>query len=272
MSDAIAAALYGTPSNAPAPGASAPAVVPMRSRSETISDSRTAAKLYGPAPTPPAPRDPAALKLATAMRGGRGVESEETKPVIVPAKIDKPHGTAAYAARAAEGEQQQSDDAQQVEPKGTDEPPASDAPVLTLTDEARRNLAPVMRDIEAVSVQRLGLSSADARANAETSAAWFDAFGIDSSTGSALTEYAVGIVTRDISDAQRMQWRRESRDVIAQEVGPDNVDRAIAQAQKLVALHPQVRDWLSATGAGDHPMFVRSVVNAAWRMRNEGTL
>jgi hypothetical protein len=242
MSDAhVLQSLYGTP---PVPSSTA--------LTNTAPRGDTASKLCGdgkPAAPVPASRDPAALRLAQAMRGGRGVEPEEDD---APVPAAKPAGD--------EQDDEQTDDIKDEDDgEGNDEPP--------LTDDGRLNYAQVMRDVADVSVQRLGMSTEDAAANAEATAASFEAFGIGATEAASLTEYAVGIVTREVSDAQRMQWRRDARDVIAQEVGPENVDRAIAQAQALVRRHPSTRQWLARTGAGDHPAFVRAVINVAWRQR-----
>ncbi len=278
----FATALYGTPStsatsalthNAPA----APAAARGDAASALYGDGKPApaapAAPAARAPAAPVARAPAAPAPAPINRG-RGREPDAEPAALADPDADeafnkkpKPHGNAAYAARAAERAADDEQQEQQVEPKGDEQ---DDVP--TLTDDAKVNLAQVIRDVESVSVQRLGMSTADAAANAEHSAAWFDALGVTPNDASYITEVAVAAATQGISDEQDAVNHSAAMDALRTDFGPSNADRAVQLAQKLVAKHPSIRRYLAESGLGNHPKVVACVAQRAWQLAAEGKL
>ncbi|HMM76842.1 MAG TPA: hypothetical protein PJ986_14115 [Gammaproteobacteria bacterium] len=68
------------------------------------------------------------------------------------------------------------------------------------------------------------------------------------------------------TDEQRLAWRREAEDRLHGAYG-DRWQEVHALARRWVARDPQVADWLTATGAGDHPDLVEAVAEIAWQKR-----
>lgn len=71
------------------------------------------------------------------------------------------------------------------------------------------------------------------------------------------------------TDEQRLAWRREAEDRLHGAYG-DRWQEVHALARRWVARDPQVADWLTATGAGDHPDLVEAVAEIAWQKRLRG--
>jgi hypothetical protein len=182
-------------------------------------------------------------------------------PAPQPANATGGSAPAAASTRAAE-----------TDDNDTSADEAATADEYVLRDEARGVYANTMRDIEEASARRLMMSSEEATANAEWSASVFDALEVSASDASYLSELAVGVVARGgASEGEVAQWHRQSLDVLAQDFG-SNSERAVTAAQALVAKHPDVREWLAASGLGSHPVYVRTIAQTAWRMKNEGRL
>jgi hypothetical protein len=252
-----------------------------------ITSEQAIAALYGPAtygtPTPEltaaaaaaaaahAPRDPAAVKLATAMRQ-RGIEPEEEVGAPVPQK----DGNDEQADEQQNDEQQ--NDEQADEGEGNDNEradehneQADEYVPYTPSDAALATYGSVMRDLIAADVQRLGADPAAAEANAAEVAGIMEAFAVTSGDADYIVQVAVAAAANGISDEQSQRNQAQAWDSLRTDYG-DAAQHAAQLAAQLVAQHPTVREYLAHTGLGNHPKIVAVVAQQAWRLHQQGKL
>lgn len=105
---------------------------------------------------------------------------------------------------------------------------------------------------------------------AQRSEAWGTVF---SGLGLNATESArlAGLKT-DATPEQREAWREDSRKALTQDYGPEGAGQALRDTQAYIAKHPELRQFLSKTGLGDHPQWVRTVAAKAREARKAGKL
>jgi hypothetical protein len=168
----------------------------------------------------------------------------------------------------------------QIEPQQRETDSTAGTSVSELTDQELADRlhttslhVDAAREIEREALEQL-VTPEDATEIAREWGQVFDRVGLTPSESALITQAAAGIVARGGAAPELIQsWSETSRDVVLQEAGgAANAAAVLADAQRLVAGVPGLRDVLDATGLGSHPVIVRAAIQAAKRARSSGKL
>jgi hypothetical protein len=119
----------------------------------------------------------------------------------------------------------------------------------------------------------VGEDTAQAEASA---AAWVRTFvhhGVPEPDVQGLSALAPLVANGRPDAATLKSWEGQAMDAVNLEFGgPENGARALSAAKAYIAKHPELRQWLNATGLGSHPKVVATVAKLAHRARSAGRL
>lgn len=129
----------------------------------------------------------------------------------------------------------------------------------------------VQRGIQTAALERFDLPPEEAQQSALEWGTLFKTYEVGAESQSTLTELGIGAMANPPDDAQMLSWQNAARSELTSAFG-DSADLALADAQKMVAGHKALGEFLDRTGLGSHPRVVLQLAERARYLRTRGKL
>lgn len=148
----------------------------------------------------------------------------------------------------------------------------SDEEIMYGNTDPRIAFADAARLIENRSMEDHFTDPEEARAIADEWAGTFQKYALNSTESMTVTEIGASVLKSPPNAETVAAWEEDARAGLLADYGREGVNRALADAQALVAKDDRLRDWLHNTGMGSHPRVVALVAAKARSLRLAGKL